>query len=147
MTEDLGLSAADVETFEKALSDLNHELVGKSGILKHLKDNLADISSVVSAEGGDIDISPVARKLRDLSKGVDVSFTATGSQSFPLTRHGMGTRSLASLLGHPCWCSGPSPHGRPSRLRRRGTMCIPSSPLRSPRPISTRRPKDRSSHR
>jgi putative ATP-dependent endonuclease of the OLD family len=98
MTEDLGLSAAEVETFEKALSDLNHELVGKSGILKHLKDNLADISPVVSAEGGDIDISPVARKLRDLSKGVDVSFTATGAQSFPLARHGMGTRSLASLL-------------------------------------------------
>lgn len=98
MTEDLGLSAADVETFEKALSDLNHELVGKSGILKHLKENLADISPVVSAEGGDIDISPVARKLRDLSKGVDVSFTATGAQSFPLARHGMGTRSLASLL-------------------------------------------------
>ena len=98
MTEDLGLSAADVETFEKALSDLNRELVGKSGILKHLTDNLADISPVVSAEGGNIEISPVARKLRDLSKGVDVSFTATGAQSFPLARHGMGTRSLASLL-------------------------------------------------
>lgn len=98
MTEDLGLSAADVETFEKALSDLNYELVGKSGILKHLKENLADISPIVSAEGGDIDISPVARRLRDLSKGVDVSFAATGAQSFPLARHGMGTRSLASLL-------------------------------------------------
>lgn len=98
MTEDLGLSPADVEAFETALSDLNHELVGKSGILKHLKDNLADIQPVVSAEGGGIDISPVARKLRDLSKGVDVSFTAAGSQSFPLARHGMGTRSLASLL-------------------------------------------------
>lgn len=98
MTEDLGLSAVDVETFEKVLSDLNHELVGKSGILKHIKENLADIGPVVSGTGGDIDISPVARKLRDLSKGVDVSFTAAGSQSFPLTRHGMGTRSLASLL-------------------------------------------------
>ena len=98
MTEDLGLSDADVESFEKALSDLNHELVGKSGILKHLKENLADIRPVVSAEGGEIDISPVARKLRDLSKGVDISFTAAGSQSFPLARHGMGKRSLASLM-------------------------------------------------
>lgn len=98
MTEDLGLSDADVESFEKSLSDLNQELIGKSDILKHLKDNLADIRPVVSAEGGEIDISPVARKLRDLSKGVDVSFTTAGSQSFPLARHGMGTRSLASLL-------------------------------------------------
>jgi len=98
MTEDLGLSSADVTAFEKTLSDLNHELVEKSGILKHLKDHLADIQPVVSAEGGEIDISPVARKLRDLSKGVDISFTAAGAQSFPLARHGMGTRSLASLL-------------------------------------------------
>ncbi|MBF0157183.1 MAG: AAA family ATPase [Magnetococcales bacterium] len=98
MTEDLGLSPVDVEAFEKILTDLNHDLVGKSGILKHLKENLADIQPVVSAEGGEIDISPVARKLRDLSKGVDVSFAAAGSQSFPLGRHGMGTRSLAALL-------------------------------------------------
>lgn len=98
MTEDLGLSSTDVALFEKALSDLNQELVGRSGILKHLKDNLADLRPVVSADGGEIDISPVARKLRDLSKGVDVSFTASGSQSFPLARHGMGTRSLAALL-------------------------------------------------
>ncbi|HMU31955.1 MAG TPA: AAA family ATPase [Nitrospira sp.] len=98
LTEDLGLLVADVEAFEKVLSELNHELVAKSGVLKHLKDSLADIGSIVSAEGGYIDISPVARKLRDLSKGVDVSFTATGAQSFPLARHGMGTRSLASLL-------------------------------------------------
>ncbi|MBU2860053.1 AAA family ATPase [Acidithiobacillus ferrooxidans] len=98
MTEDLGLSPSDVEAFEQTLSDLNHELVGRSGILKHLKNHLADIQPVVSVEGGEIDISPVARKLRDLSKGVDISFTAAGSQSFPLARHGMGTRSLASLL-------------------------------------------------
>jgi putative ATP-dependent endonuclease of OLD family len=98
MTEDLGLSDADVAAFESALSDLNQEIVGKSEILKHLKENLVHIQSVVSAEGGGIDISPVARKLRDLSKGVDVSFSAAGSQAFPLTRHGMGTRSLASLL-------------------------------------------------
>lgn len=98
MTEDLGLSDADVESFEEALSDLNHELVGKSEILKHLKNSLAAIRPVLLPAGGEIDISPVARKLRDLSKGVDVSFTAAGSQSFPLARHGMGTRSLASLL-------------------------------------------------
>lgn len=98
MTEDLGLSPADVEAFEKILTDLNRDLVGKSEVLKHLKNNLTDIQPVVSAAGGEIDISPVARKLRDLSKGVDVSFTAARSQSFPLGRHGMGTRSLAALL-------------------------------------------------
>lgn len=98
MTEDLGLSAEEVAEFEAALSGLNQDIVSKSEILRHLKENLSDIQSVVAAEGAVIDISPVARKLRDLSKGVDVTFSTAGAQPFPLARHGMGTRSLASLL-------------------------------------------------
>ncbi|KQW93228.1 ATP-dependent endonuclease [Massilia sp. Root418] len=98
MTDDLGLPAEDIEELEAALSSINQQIVDKSEILKHLKDNLSDLQGVVSADSAGIDITPVARKLRDLSKGVDVSFSTSGAQSFPLARHGMGTRSLASLL-------------------------------------------------
>jgi len=98
LTDDLGLSPADIVLLEGALSDINRHIVDNSEILKHLKKNLADMQSVVAAEGAGIDISPVARQLRDLSKGMDVSFSTTAAQSFPLIRHGMGTRSLASLL-------------------------------------------------
>lgn len=98
LTEDLGLNEADVTAMEEALSVINQEIVDKSNILKHLKKNLAGLQNMVSADSGGVDIAPVARRLRDLSKGVDVSFNTTGAQSFPLVRHGMGTRSLASLL-------------------------------------------------
>jgi putative ATP-dependent endonuclease of OLD family len=98
MTDDLGLSESDVSELEHALSGINQQIVEKSEILKHLKLNLASLQTVVSADSEGIDIAPVARKLRDLSKGVDVSFSTAGAQSFPLSRHGMGTRSLASLL-------------------------------------------------
>ena len=98
LTDDLGLSAADVAELETALSGINQTIVDKSEILQHLKTNLADLQKVVSADSAGIDIAPVARKLRDLSKGVDISFSTSGAQSFPLARHGMGTRSLASLL-------------------------------------------------
>ncbi|MBH2008930.1 MAG: AAA family ATPase [Xanthomonadaceae bacterium] len=98
LTDDLGLSAADVVDLETALLGINQTIVAKSEILQHLKMNLADLQKVVSADSAGIDIAPVARKLRDLSKGVDVSFSTSGAQSFPLARHGMGTRSLASLL-------------------------------------------------
>jgi putative ATP-dependent endonuclease of OLD family len=98
LTEDLGLSAVDVAELETALSGINQTIVDKSEILQHLKANLIDLQKVVSADSAGIDIAPVARKLRDLSKGVDVSFSTSGGQSFPLVRHGMGTRSLASLL-------------------------------------------------
>ena len=98
LTEDLGLSDADIAAMEATLSAINQEIVDKSEILNHLKENLAGLQNVVSADSGGVDIAPVARKLRDLSKGVDVSFNTTGAQSFPLARHGMGTRSLAALL-------------------------------------------------
>lgn len=98
LTEDLGLSDAEIAEMEAALSGVNQQIVDKSAILKHLKENLGGLQSVVSADSGGVEIAPVARKLRDLSKGVDVSFNTAGAQSFPLARHGMGTRSLASLL-------------------------------------------------
>lgn len=98
LTDDLGLTDSDIENLEKALSNINQDIVDKSSVLKHLKEHLSDLQSVVAADSGGVEIAPVARKLRDLSKGVDVSFSTAGAQSFPLSRHGMGTRSLASLL-------------------------------------------------
>ncbi|WP_430231218.1 ATP-dependent nuclease [Nitrosomonas communis] len=98
LTDDLGLSNTDVDELENELSGINQSIVDKSEVLKHLKMNLMDLQKVVSADSAGIDIEPIARKLRDLSKGIDVSFSTSGSQSFPLARHGMGTRSLASLL-------------------------------------------------
>lgn len=98
LTEDLGLSAAEIEEMENTLSGINEQIVAKSEILKHLGKNLAGLQGVVASDSGTVEVAPVARKLRDLSKGVDVSFNTAGAQSFPLARHGMGTRSLASLL-------------------------------------------------
>jgi putative ATP-dependent endonuclease of OLD family len=98
LTEDLGLSDAEIAEIETTLSGINQQIVEKSAILKHLKENLGGLQDVVAADSGGVEITPVARKLRDLSKGLDVSFNTAGAQPFPLARHGMGTRSLASLL-------------------------------------------------
>ncbi|WP_459047607.1 ATP-dependent nuclease [Stenotrophomonas sp. PSU_St99] len=98
LTEDLGLEATDIAAMEETLSDINQTIVEKSEILQHLRTNLSGLQRVVSSDSAEVEISAVARKLRDLSKGVDVSFGISGAQSFPLARHGMGTRSLASLM-------------------------------------------------
>ena len=98
LTEDLGLEESDVKHFENALSELNVAIIEKSEVLKHLRNNLSDIDRVLPDGKSDVGVSPVARRLRDLSKGVDVTFSSDGTQAFPLVRHGMGTRSLASLL-------------------------------------------------
>jgi putative ATP-dependent endonuclease of OLD family len=98
MTNDLGLLEGDIESFEKTLTEINEEIVEKSGVLKHLKSTLDDLYSIMSGEREGVELAPVARKLRDLTKGIDVNFTTQGSQTFPLVRHGMGTRSMASIL-------------------------------------------------
>jgi len=98
LTEDLGLSDEEITAMEASLSEINQRIVDQSAVLRHLKDNLKGLQEVVAADSGGVEIAPVARKLRDLSKGVDVSFGTAGAQSFPLARHGMGTRSLAALL-------------------------------------------------
>lgn len=98
LTDNLGLEDADITDLENDLSEINQKIVERSDVLQHLKQNLADLQTVVASNNSGIEISPVSRKLRDLSKGIDVSFSTCGAQSFPLSRHGMGTRSLASLL-------------------------------------------------
>jgi putative ATP-dependent endonuclease of OLD family len=98
LTDDLGLSDEDIEKLETALSEINKTIVDKSEVLQHLRENLTELQKVIAFEKAGIDIAPVPRHLRDLSRGVDVSLNSGGASAFPLTRHGMGTRSLASLL-------------------------------------------------
>ncbi len=98
LTDDLGLSEEEVQQLENALSDINKTLVEKSKVLQHLRENLIELKKVIAFEQAGVDIAPVPRHLRDLSRGVDVSLNSGGTSAFPLTRHGMGTRSLASLL-------------------------------------------------
>jgi putative ATP-dependent endonuclease of the OLD family len=98
LTDDLGLSDEDIEKLENTLTEVNRTLVDKSKVLQHLRDNLVELRRVIAFEKAGIEIAPVPRHLRDLSRGVDVSLNSGGASAFPLTRHGMGTRSLASLL-------------------------------------------------
>lgn len=98
MTSDLGLLEDDIKAFEKILTDINEDIVEKSVVLKHLKTNLSDLDGIMPSEREGIELAPIARKLRDLTKGIDINFTTKGAQTFPLARHGMGTRSMASIL-------------------------------------------------
>ena len=98
LTDDLGLDDDAVAAAEELLSDLNQQLVDGSAVLKHVGGHLGGIKGVLAGDNATVDISPVARRLRDLAKGLDVSISGAGDLSFPLARHGMGTRSLASLL-------------------------------------------------
>ena len=98
MISDPGLSEDKVAELKQSLSELNKEIITNSKVLAHIQGHLDSLYQTVTCTPGSVCISPLARHLRDISKGIDVSFATKGAQSFPLARHGMGTRSLAAVL-------------------------------------------------
>lgn len=98
LASDVGLSEELVLEIEKSLNDVNQKIVEESEVLSHIKEVLEQLNQVASTTEGGIQISPITRKIRDLSRGMDILFKDKGSESFPLSYHGMGTRSWATLL-------------------------------------------------
>lgn len=98
LVRDVGLDSNEIEDIESTLDRINDEIIHKSPILKHLTDNLSKISRTVNTEGSSIKINPVSRKIRDLNRGIDLTFKDEFSERFPISNHGMGTRSWVTFL-------------------------------------------------
>lgn len=97
LVSDPGLTEKAIEELERRLTKLNEDIVTNSTVLKHAQESLDEMSIALDPSGGNLELSPTARTLRDLSKGMDLHYAARGSHMFPLTRHGMGTRSVAAF--------------------------------------------------
>ena len=98
LVSDLGLSAEQVAEVEEQLDALNQKLVSESEVLGHLEGHLNDMFKTMAAGDHSVEIAPVQRTLRDLSRGIEAMISTKGGPSFPLDAQGMGTRSLAALL-------------------------------------------------
>ena len=95
----------EVAALEQQLSTLNEEIVGSSQVLGHIRETLTALNKTVPAFGEGVELTPVSKKLRDLTKGLSVQFSDSNRSSFPLESHGMGTRSWASLLSFEAFVS------------------------------------------
>lgn len=98
MVADVELTEEEIEEIENTLNDINESIIDKSTVLKHLTSKLEKISGSVKSSDDSIKINPVSRKIRDLNRGIDISFQDYKSESFPISRHGMGTRSWITFL-------------------------------------------------
>lgn len=94
-----------VAELEERLRSLNEDIVSQSEVLNHIREVLAGLNRTVPAFGEGVEISPVSKKMRDLTKGLGVQFADEAGSSFPLESHGMGTRSWASLLSFDAYIS------------------------------------------
>ncbi len=95
-----------IDEIEQLLSELNEKIVQNSAVLSHVEGHLHTVSNVLQCDNDGISITPVARHLRDLNRGMDVRLSMKGASSFPLAKQGMGTRSLATMLlfrAHMTW--------------------------------------------
>src|SRR5690625_1705036 len=98
LVRDVGLNEQEIKDIEAVLDDINNTIIERSSVLKHLIENLSKVSKTVSTSKESIKVNPVSRKIKDLNRGIDITFKDQGSESFPISNHGMGTRSWITFL-------------------------------------------------
>lgn len=87
----------DVASLEEIIKAANDEAVAKSPELQNLKCHLEKLSQSFSGSGS-AEITPLPKKIRDLSKHFSIHFGESAANSYSMEYHGMGTRSWASML-------------------------------------------------
>ncbi len=98
MVEEHGLTNTDVDRIEKELTAINKDIVDSSDVFTHIQGHLRNFHETLSCDQQSIAITPLARHLRDLSRGMDVVLSTRGAPPFPLNQQGMGTRSLGTFF-------------------------------------------------
>ena len=101
----IDISQEDIATLEAQLQSLNEDIVAKSDVLSHMREALGGLGKTVPSFGEGVEVTPVSKKVRDITKGLGVQFKDSSESSFPLEAHGMGTRSWASLLTYQAYVS------------------------------------------
>lgn len=87
----------DIKALEGIIDDLNKEAVDKSSILSTIQTVLEGVDSAMDKKGSKVEITPFAKKIRDLNKNISIRY-GENDNSFTMDYHGMGTRSWSSLL-------------------------------------------------
>lgn len=97
-TSRVDLSQDKISEIERQLNDVNSQIVESIPALSQTATRIAAIASTVGAANGTIEIEPLARKMTDLHKGMDVIFRDGEAARLSVSQHGMGTRSWISFL-------------------------------------------------
>lgn len=97
-TSQKDLSEELVNTIENQLNDINKQIVDHIPALKQTSKRMSEIGKTIGSSTSNVEIEPLARKITDLHKGMDIVFNDRGSAKFSISQHGMGTRSWVSFL-------------------------------------------------
>lgn len=97
-TSKIDLPNEKIEEIESQLNSVNSMIIDNIPALRQTSSRIASIAETVGATDGIIEIEPLARKMSDLHKGMDIIFRDGNAARFPIAQHGMGTRSWISFL-------------------------------------------------
>ena len=86
------------DELENDLNRINDDIVKNIPSIFDTAEKLNQIGTTLGNQDGKVNIEPLARKLEDLHKGMDITFKDGNSGAFPVGQHGMGTRSWLSFL-------------------------------------------------
>lgn len=92
------LSDELISELEDQLNGVNSEIIKNIPALQQTTERLASIGKTIGAPTSSVEIEPLARRISDLHKGMDIVFKDGHSAKFSISYHGMGTRSWISFL-------------------------------------------------
>jgi putative ATP-dependent endonuclease of OLD family len=98
VTSNYDLTVEKVQEIEKQLSSMNTMIIESIPTLNKTKERISAIAKTTGASSGTVEIEPLARKISDLSKGMDIVIQDGNAASFSISQHGFGTRSWISFL-------------------------------------------------
>jgi putative ATP-dependent endonuclease of OLD family len=82
---------------ESRLSDVNEMIIESIPSLQQTKSKISAIGKTIGSESSSVEIEPLARKLSDLNRGMDIVMQ-DGGANFSIAQNGLGTRSWISFL-------------------------------------------------
>lgn len=98
ITSPSGLTEEMTMDLENQLNAINQNIIQNIPTLHQTNESLSMIKQTMNSTSGLIEIEPLARKISDLHKGMDIIYKDGNSARFSISQHGMGTRSWISFL-------------------------------------------------
>ncbi len=98
VTSSYALTDEAIREIEAQLNTANEKIIESIPSLQQTKERISAIGHTIGATGNTIEIEPLARKITDLNKGMDIVMQDGKAAPFPIAQHGYGTRSWISFL-------------------------------------------------
>jgi len=98
VTSGYALTEETINEIEEQLNAANTKIIESIPSLHQTKERISAIGQTIGAASSSIEIEPLARKITDLNKGMDIVMQDGKAASFPIAQHGYGTRSWISFL-------------------------------------------------